>query len=142
MRAKQIFEFTRGGDPLDTLGIGYKGKIHKFFDDLGVDRDDYNIKDKQIKFTSILNLENKTNLIELPDNLIVISSLNLKNCIKLIKLPNNLFILNYLSIQYCTKIVELPDDLDVGYKIFVNSYQTELIEWIKTSKFYNKLILE
>jgi len=155
-----LFEFTRGNDPLNTLGIGYKAKIQKFFDDLGVNRDDYNIEDKQIIFKNTLDLIDCTSLVELPDNLFIIGDLDLIDCINLVKLPDNLTVgscLNldgcislkeipdnldvagYLSIEGCYKILKLPDNLQVISHIYVKENQFELVKWIKSSKFKDKL---
>ena len=139
---QNLFEFTRNSDPLDTLGIGYAGKIHKFFDDLGVDRDDYNIKDKQITFYGAgLYLNETDSLIELPDNIKTDGYLSLENCINLVKLPNNLYIGDNLYLTDCTKLVELPDDIVVKKLIYVSSKQTELINWINNSRFKYKLYI-
>jgi len=157
---QNLFEFTRGSDPFNTLGIGYAAKIYKFFDDLGVDREIYTIEGKQIKFIDSLYLDNNLSLVELPNNLIFGWLVSLKNCINLVKLPediiipgslsldgctslvelpHNLSVGTYLSLEGCTKIIQLPKNLQVKTKIYVNPEQTELIKWIKLSKFQNQL---
>ena len=163
MKAKQIFEFTRGDDPLDTLGIGYKAKIYKFFDDLGVHRNNYTIEGKQIKIIDNLSFYNCTSLTKLPDNLKIFGYLNLRNCINLVKLPDNLYIggwLNlfgcislvklpenllissWLNLKGCYNLLELPDNLTVRNKILVSPDQPELIKCILHSKFKKQLLYE
>ena len=66
MRAKQIYEFTRNSDPLDTLGIGSKVMLYKFYDNLGIDRKDYVIYDNlDIQFFGFLNLSSSDNVLYL-----------------------------------------------------------------------------
>ena len=142
MRAKFINEFVRGGDPLDTLGIGYEAKIHKFFDDLEISRNNYTIlEDRQITFR-FLDLSHCTIVIELPDNLYIENDFYLMNCKNLIKLPNNLTVDNNLWLNSSDKIVELPDDLIVHGSIYIREEQKELRNWIENSKFANKLIIK
>jgi len=131
---ENLFEFNRGNDPLDILDIGYAGKIHKFFDDLGISRNNYIIKDKRIFFRT-LDLYGYKNLVELPENLEIHGYLNLLNCISLLKLPNNLVVNNYLELGGCKKIISLPDSLIIDTYIYLNKNQTELISFLKNSKF-------
>ena len=135
-----LFEFTRNSDPLDTLGIGNKAKIHKFFDDLGIPRGEYTIEGKQIIFPTNLTLYNYSNLIQLPDNLQIENALYLKGCINLVKLPNNLKVGGHLYLYGCNKLVELPNDLKVNENIFVYTDQEEFIKWAEKSKFSDKII--
>jgi hypothetical protein len=159
---ENLYEFTRGNDPLDTLNIGYAAKIHKFFDDLDIDRRDYTVEGKQIIFKDNLNLGGNSNLIKLPNNLKPEKSLFLSGCINLIELPDNLDVNDSLYLSGCTSLVKLPDNLTVGINlnlrnaniikelpndlwvgnyIHVNRNQKELIKWIKNSKFEHNLII-
>ena len=150
MRAKQIYEFTRGGDPLDTLDIEYADKIRKFFDNLGIDRDNYIIRNKQIITQGNLNLGERLNLVKLPDNLFAIN-LDLFGCINLVELPNNLIIDGYLNLFGCTGLTKLPEDLQINGNGCIHVYggtftdgktQKELIEWIRSSKWSKKLQID
>ena len=118
--SESLDSFVRNQDPVKSLGLGYEGKIRNFFRGFNIPDKDYEVKeDGEIAFNISLDLEN-TQISELPDNLTINGYLNLEN----------------------TQIRELPDNLTVKDNIYVNKYQTELIDFIQNSKFKNKLIIE
>jgi hypothetical protein len=78
-----------------------------------------------------------TQIRELPANLTIKVSLNLSNT-QIKELPANLTVNGYLWLD-STQIRELPANLTIGDNILVNRDQTELINFIKHSKFKNKL---
>ena len=138
MRAKQIYEFTRGGDPFDTLGIGYKAKIHKFFDELDIERNLYIIENNNIIFMKGLKLIGNTNLIKLPDNLKINMYFNVNGCINLVELPNNLKINGYAEMQRCYSLVKLPDNLTIYGSLNLKN-STNLVNLPKNLKVYSYL---
>ena len=137
MRAKFINEFVRGGDPLETLGIGYKAKIHKFFDDIGVDRRDYILDNNNIYYARNLNLTN-CNITELPENLTIRGNLNLNHNENFKNLPNNLHIKGDLDIRY-TKITKFPEIISVASYIWLTKDQKELIQYLHENNWGSKI---
>ena len=106
------YNFQRGLDPKDAMGIGVRAQIVKWFDDLGISSGRYTINDKlNIKFSKDLYLNN-TKITSLPDNLSVGGYLDLSNT-KITSLPDNLSVGKYLDLNN-TKITSLPDNLSVG----------------------------
>jgi hypothetical protein len=81
-----------------------------------------------------------TQIRELPANLTVNGRLYLDNS-PIRELPANLTVNGSLNLSN-TQIRELPVNLVVNNYIYVNKGQTELINFIKQSKFENKLIIE
>ena len=93
---RESLDFERGVGVKQSLGIGRRALIHKWFSELGIDESKYLIDDDlNIKVEGDLWLSN-TGITELPDNLTVEGSLWLSN----------------------TGITELPDNLTVGGKIY------------------------
>jgi hypothetical protein len=45
MRAKQVFEFVKNGNPKNSLNLGYEGKIRSFFRQYGITDEKYSIED-------------------------------------------------------------------------------------------------
>ena len=119
MRAKTVYEnmrFERGQDPKTSMGIGKRALIKKWFDDLGVNPDEYTIDNHlNIKVGGSLNLEN-TQITSLPANLSVGEYLDLRNT-QITSLPDNLSVGGSLDLEN-TKITFLPDNLSVRGKIY------------------------
>ena len=116
MRARFVNEnvFQRGRSVKDTLGLGKRALIKKWFDDLGKSSNEYVINDDfSIDYKNGLYLEN-TKITKLPDNLTVHGWLDLTNT-KITELPDNLTIHGYLDLDN-TNITKLPNNL-----IFNNS---------------------
>jgi len=140
MRARFIYEFERGLDPKPALGIGPRvAKIRKCFRDLDVSDKYYTITPTEVIFNSNLNLECK-NIDWLPAGLQISGDLWLKYA-RITELPNGLKVGNTLELIN-TPITKLPDDLYVGNVIYVGSDQIELINFIKSSKLADKLLIE
>ena len=75
-------------------------------------------KDGNLYFTCNLDLENRTDITELPDNLKVLGSLNLHGS-GVTKLPKGLEVEYWMSISL-TEIEELPEDTKIGRSLFIN----------------------
>jgi hypothetical protein len=138
---KLVFEsldnFVRNQDPRESLNIGYKGKIIDFFREYNIPDERYEIKESgEIVFDNWLNLSN-SKINNLPDNLTINGNLNLYHT-TINKLPNNLTVIGDISLRN-TNITELPNNLIIRNNIWVDDYQLELINFIKNSKFKNKL---
>jgi hypothetical protein len=154
--SESLNSFVRNQDPKQTLGLGYEGKIRTFFRSFNILDEDYEVKeDGEIVFNTNLYLNN-TQIRELPANLTVKGYLNLRNTqirelpanltvngglylsyTQIRELPANLTVNGSLDISY-TQISELPANLIVNDNIYVNKAQTELIKFIKQSKFKNQ----
>ena len=75
-------------------------------------------KDGDLYFTYNLDLENRKDITELPDNLKVLGSLNLRLS-GVTKLPKGLEVEYWMSISR-TEIEELPEDTKFGRSLYVN----------------------
>jgi hypothetical protein len=119
MKAKLVREninFERGKDPKETMGLGQRTLIKKWFDSVGVNPDEYTIdKDLNISVGGDLFLVGKQ-ITKLPDNLSVGGWLDLRRT-QITKLPDNLSVGGWLDLRD-TQITELPDNLRVGRKIY------------------------
>jgi len=137
LRAKFIYEFERGLEPKNALGIGPRvAKIRKCFRDLNIPDEKYVITPTEVIFNRDLNLIGK-NVTWLPAGLQISNSLLLNNT-PITELSNDLNVGRNLWLNN-TPITELPDDLQVGLYIWTMPHQTKLITFIKYSKFTNKL---
>ena len=128
MRAKFIYEnlnkFTRGQDPKAAMSVGNKAKIIKWFSDLEIKSDKYEIDDKlNITVKEDLNLSSSY-ITELPDNLTINGNLDLSYS-KVLKLSDNLKVDGWLDLSY-TNITELPNNLIVNDYLFL--YDTNITE--------------
>ena len=108
---ESLNEFGKGKDPLSTLNIGREGSIRKFFRDLDVPDEDYNITENAVIFGN-LNLSN-TDITEFPDENYIIDDLILEDCADLIKLPNDLQVSGWICLTGCIKLTEIPEELKV-----------------------------
>ena len=137
---ESLLEFHQTGDPIKLLGIGpYEAYINAFFDNLKVSRDKYRIEGGKTIFSGDLYLDGCASLTKLPDGLTVGGGLYLTGCTRLTKLPDGLTVGGWLSLEGCTSLTELPDNLKVNGDIWVKPNQKELIDYIKHSKYKNKL---
>jgi hypothetical protein len=134
---ENLNSFVRNQDPIKSLDLGYESRIHTFFRNLNISDKRYKIKENgKIIFHISLRL-NGANITELPNNLMIKGNLYLYN-VPIKKLPENLKA-NHIALNY-SLITELPDNLIVN-SISVSKNQTELINWIKHSKFKDKLLI-
>jgi hypothetical protein len=98
MIVRESINFVRGKSSKESLGVGRRAEIHRFFDELDIDREDYTIDDNfGIYFKGNLDLDN-SQIRELPSGL---------------EVGGNLFLRG-------SKIEELPPDLKVGEEIYKN----------------------
>jgi hypothetical protein len=142
---ESLFEFHKGNDPLDSLGLGpYTEWVHFIFDKCEVPRKNYRIEEnKRTIFGHYLNLAGCHILEKLPNNLYVCGDLDLGYCINLEELPSGLIVDGDLNLYRCNKLSELPRDLKVEDYIFVNWDNDKLIQFIKKNKiFKNKLEIQ
>ena len=96
MIVRENIDFKRGMNSKESLGVGRRAEIHRFFDELNISREDYTINDNlDILLPGNLDL-NDSQIRELPKGLKVGGSLYLRG----------------------TQIRELPPDLEVGGEIF------------------------
>ena len=103
--------FERGIDPKFAMDIGKRALIKKWFDDLDISPDEYNIdKNLHISFKLSLFLMGEE-IISLPDNLSIGGSLDLFKS-KITSLPDNLSVEGFLDLRR-TQIASLPDNLKV-----------------------------
>lgn len=135
---ESLNEFGKGVDPLKTMELGKTGEIRKFFSELGISDTEYIIGDRDIiYFSTGLDLNN-SELIELPDNLMIDKHLDLVKS-KIKKLPNKLIVDQNLYLMG-TPIHELPEDLIVRGHIYISVYQKKLEKWMENRlKFSKKL---
>ncbi len=115
MKAQFVYEtldFERGRDPKETMNIGKRTLIKKWFDSVDVSPDEYTIdKDLNITVKKSLYLRD-TQITKLPDNLTIGGWLHLQGTL-LTKLPENLTVGGSLDLMG-TSISELPDNLTIG----------------------------
>jgi len=133
---ESLYEFVRGKDPKESLGLGRIGSIRKFFRDLNIPDNRYKITETGVIFNGYLDLEG-TNITELPEGLSFDNSLDLIDT-SLVKLPEDLSVKCNLYLNG-TSITELPKGLSVGSYIVINKSQIQLKNHIRSSKFANKL---
>jgi len=131
MKARTVYEFVRGRDPKESLGLGRVGIIRKFFRDLGISDDKYEITDEQIIYKGYLDVSD-TNILELPENLVVYNTLDI-SFTNIRKLPKGLVVKGNLFLS-STNITELPSDLNLSSisRIYVDDSQKKLIDFIES----------
>jgi hypothetical protein len=109
-------QFVRAKDPKETIGIGKRALIKKWFDSVNVSPDEYTIdKDLNISVEGSLDLI-RTQITKLPNNLSVGGDLDLYGS-DITELPDNLEVRGNLFLRG-TQITSLPDSLSVGGHIF------------------------
>jgi len=116
MRAKTVYEFVRGRDPKETLSLGRVGSIRKFFRDLDIPDDKYEITETEVIFKGYLDLEG-TPITELPEGLSVGGGLDLSGT-PITELPERLSIGGNLYLSN-TSISELPEGLSIGGSLYL-----------------------
>ncbi len=113
---REHIEFKQGGNPYNTLGIGKRALMEKWFKDWAPDvyytiGDSYHIV---VDDNLDLHLSPVTHL---PDNLEVVGWLDLRNN-PISILPNNLTVHKILAIEH-TNITMIPDSLNAN-EIWIN----------------------
>ena len=137
---ENLYEFHKTGNPLKSLDLGYAAWVHSIFDACNIPRQKYCVENGRTYFFGNLYMwAYCPQVVELPSGLCTAGWLDLDKCTKLTELPRGMIIGSWLGLTGCTNIKELPDDLDVKRRILVNDDQTELIKFIKESKFKDKL---
>lgn len=113
----KIISFERGRGCKASLGLGKRETIKKWFEDLNIDENRYDINpDLSVTYYGNLNLIN-SKISHIPENLNVLGSLDLEgNPIEFI--PEGLNVMGFLDIKR-TKITSLPEGLRVGGDLFM-----------------------
>jgi len=152
---ESLNEFGKGNKPLETMGLGYKGSVVKFFERLGYvnNKDKYGNQFYTIEDDNTIIVNGDLNIymglqlfkikipidteFELSDNLVIKGDLVLTT-VPIKKLPKKLDLTGVLYLNY-TNITELPNDLEC-YKISIDKQkQPDLYNWIENSKFKYKI---
>jgi len=133
---ESLHEFVRGVGPKESLGLGRIGSIRKFFRNLDINDNEYIITEDQIIFKGYLDLC-ATDITELPEGLSIGGYLSLRKT-PIIELPEKISVEGSLNLSG-TNITKLPESLNVKLNIYIDDSQTQLKNYIESSKFANKL---
>jgi len=146
MRAKQIYEFTRGGDPLDTMGIGVNALTHLGFDSFFYFLKKINNND-QIDEEECLNIwytENDVDFFDTDKNIkkqkLVFNGYTIEELFHLYNSPPTKLDGYYHIYEYLVEIRDWPKMIIHKYK-FYNLTRDAVENTYQNTQFIHKLIL-
>jgi hypothetical protein len=126
MKAKKVYEFEQGGNPYDTMGLGYSKTIKDWFTRWTLPSTKYVINNNQVYSEGGYSIDINPDVPYLPDNWIVTGSLLISHFDELMALPKKLKIEGDLVMLW-TEISELPSDLIVLGAVYIDESNRDML---------------